>query len=418
MNLIRFILFLLAPIFLFSESKKSKDTPETEKIILWEGELEAIYKDRARVRVFVKASPTILGKTFSEIKDSILTEKNFPIKQKLTNKRIGIFEVLEVQHENTNTNSKPTEFQVLLLGKLKLKKKGYQKNISNDFFISMNRERENYVDPSSFYNDTPTGPKSSMIHPKDKKEMVLVPTGVFLHGQGTDGTKDDFNPAYLNPDYSNVSDLPSYYIDKYEVTNREYERYVLEAGVSPPKYWQNGKIPTGKEDHPVIGLSYREVEGYATWVGKRIPSELEWEKAARGSGLKITKNKKEIYTFEITAIKYPFGNKFDPILCNSIESKINDTVSVYELSTKSASPYGAIGMCGNAPEWTSSWYQAYEGHNFSSSMKGNVVKVIRGGSYLDSKKQCTVHHRSFGGLPNLSEDRKAGFRLVLDYRNN
>ncbi|MCX7999620.1 MAG: formylglycine-generating enzyme family protein, partial [Leptospiraceae bacterium] len=90
------------------------------------------------------------------------------------------------------------------------------------------------------------------------------------------------------------------------------------------------------------------------------------------------------------------------------------TISVYELPKKGASVYGVVGMCGNAPEWTSSWYEPYENHFFESHLTGKAVKVVRGGSFFESRKNCTVYARSFGGLPNLAEDRRAGFRLVID----
>jgi formylglycine-generating enzyme required for sulfatase activity len=103
-------------------------------------------------------------------------------------------------------------------------------------------------------------------------------------------------------------------------------------------------------------------------------------------------------------------------LCNTNESGIRDTVSVYKLPSTSASPYGIIGMCGNVAEWTNSWYSAYPLQPFVLKGYGKVYKVIRGGSYLDDSRNAKSFHRSYGGNPNLREDKKAGFRLVVDYR--
>lgn len=414
--LVVFLIFL-NPIFL-QEEENPKRTVEMEKITLWEGEINSIYKEKGKVRAIIPIDPNWTGRNFEEIKDKLFEIKEFPIQQKNTKKRIGVFEVRDVEYERTiEKGKKPVEIQVSILGKLKLRKKSYFNIISNDFYISMQKEEPTYMDPSVFYKQVVTPPSTTFTHPKDKKEMVLVPSGVFLHGQGKDGDQDDFNPSFQAPDFSNLIDLPSYYIDKYEVTNQEYDRFLRETGYKSPHHWPEGNIPPGKEHHPVVSLSYRDVEAYATWAGKRIPTELEWEKAARGMGVNITKTRKDTFIFELQTQRFPFGDKFDSALCNSLESGIGDTVSVYELSTKGASPYGAIGMCGNAAEWTSSWYAPYEGHIINSSLSGKSVKVIRGGAFTDSQKRCTTHYRTFGGLPNLKEDRRAGFRLVQDIKN-
>jgi formylglycine-generating enzyme required for sulfatase activity len=394
--------------------KKTADTQEKETLTLWEGELSAIYKDKGKIIVQIPYDPEWIGKDFSEIKQSIEQIQSFPIRQKVTNKRIGDFVVRYIELSQTFEKMGRKEHEIVLYGKLNLRKSSYDTLISNDFYISLTRKEISYEDPSAFFKEKPTPPKSSIIHPNDKKEMVLIPSGLFIHGQGLQGHADDYNPAFQSPGINNIQDLPSFYIDKYEVTNLEYDRFLKATGNAPPKYWVNGEIPEGKLDHPVISLTYREVESYAKWAGKRLPTELEWEKAARGPGVKVIKDKKENLIFEIDTIAYPYGKKYDPKLCNCLENGSKDTISVYELPTKGASVYGVMGMCGNAPEWTSSWYAPYENHFFESSLTGKVVKVVRGGAFFEGRKKCTVFARSYGGLPNLSEDRRAGFRLVID----
>lgn len=401
--------------FLWTDTKKKKlDTEEKETIILWEGELSAIYKDKGKIKAFIPFHPEWTGRNFTEIKQNLESVKIFPIKQRMTNKTIGNFELRYVELNGVIEKNQNKEFEVIMYGKLNLRKKNYSNIVSNDFYISMTRTEISYEDPSSFFKENTSPPVQSFVHPKDKKEMVLVPAGLFIHGQGTNGDSDDFNPAFQNPGMDNLMDLPSFYIDKYEVTNLEYDRFLKATGAKPPKHWVNGEIPEGKVDHPIISLTYREVESYANWVGKRIPTEFEWEKAARGSGVKMIKDKKEKLIFELTPIPYPYGKKYDPKLCNCLDNGTNDTISVYELPTKGASVYGVLGMCGNAPEWTSSWYGPYESHFFESPVTGKSLKVVRGGAFFESRKKCTVFARSYGGLPNLSEDRRAGFRLVVD----
>jgi formylglycine-generating enzyme required for sulfatase activity len=415
--------FIYLSIFIFSSlifsiysEPNKKNVPESENILLWEGEINAIYKEKGRVRIFIPADPEWTGTTFAEVKENLFKELNFPIRQKITKKIIGDFEIREVLLENIiEKKGEKTQFQVVLNGKINLRETKLNTKISNDFTISKFKKEITYIDPSGYFKETRTEPHSQIIHPKDKKEMVFVSGGIFLFGQGKYGDSDDYNPHFNDPDFSNLMDLPSFYIDKYEVTNYEYDRFLRETGNKPPFYWENGEVPMGKEDHPVIHLTYREVEAYANWAGKRIPTEFEWEKAARGKGIKETKRRDDGFNFDSSPIKFPFGNQFNDQLCNSFESGNKDTVSVYNLSPKGASPYGAIGMCGNAPEWTSSWYTPYQGHNFKSNLSGKSLKVIRGGSYLDNKNKCSVHYRAYGGLPNLREDKRAGFRLVKDY---
>lgn len=273
-----------------------------------------------------------------------------------------------------------------------------------------------YVEPHSFFGKKGTPLPKRIIHEKDGKEMVLVDRGVFLYGQGIVSTDPSFHPEYYRPGMDNLPDLEPYYIDKYEVTNGEYARYIKETNSKPPQHWKNGKYPEGEEHYPVDYLSYEEVQGYAKWAGKRLPTEWEWEKAARGPGVEIYTDRQERPIFYIRAIRYPFGDEYNPEYCNTLESGKGRTISVYELPTKSASPYGAIGMCGNVAEWTSSWYDKYPGQPYELNGYGKFFKVIRGGSYRDSAQEGLVYHRSYGGIPNLKEDKKAGFRLVKEIR--
>ncbi|MCB1177761.1 MAG: SUMF1/EgtB/PvdO family nonheme iron enzyme, partial [Leptospiraceae bacterium] len=409
-------ILLLISVESFTETNPKKSKKDMDKIILWQGELNAIYKNKGKIILFIPSNPTYVGRDFKEIKEKILKIKKFPIRQKITNKKIGIFDVLYVEPNRTIKKDKKINHEVTVWGKIKLRNKSYKKLVSNDFYISLVRYEDSYVDPSetNYFKDNPTPAEKEIIHPKDKKEMVLIPSGEFIHGQGYAGDLDNYNPAFRRPDFDTLSDLPDFYIDKYEVTNLEYNTYLRETGAKPPAYWPEGNIPEGKEDHPVISLSYREAESYATWAGKRLPTELEWEKAARGPGYKKTLNRDETYTFELVTRKYPFGNKYDSKLCNCSDNGANDTLSVYDLPSKGASYYGVIGMCGNASEWTSSWYEPYKGHHFESPVAGKVVKVVRGGSFMDSRKNCTVYYRSYGGLPNLRSDYRAGIRLVID----
>ena len=157
-------------------------------------------------------------------------------------------------------------------------------------------------------------------------ELVRVPAGPFLMG-----------------DDKHTVDLPEYYIGKYPVTNQQYAAFVQATNACVPNHWKEGKIPAGKENHPVVWITWDESVAFCQWLSQvssheiRLPSQTEWEKAARGTD----------------GPTYPWGNEPppNPSLCNFTDSGINDTTPVDRYPT-GASPYGALDMAGNVWEWT------------------------------------------------------------------
>ena len=156
--------------------------------------------------------------------------------------------------------------------------------------------------------------------------MIFIPEGDFLMG---------------NHERKNYSRQPvkAFYIDRYEVTCAEYKKFVASVGYKAPSNWPEGIIPTGKENHPVTGVSLVDAQAYAKWAGKRLPTVIEWEKAARG----------------IKANTWPWGNKFSAVVLNCKESYIGGTVPVGTY-LKGVSPFGCYDMAGNAWEWTTTEY--------------------------------------------------------------
>jgi formylglycine-generating enzyme required for sulfatase activity len=187
-------------------------------------------------------------------------------------------------------------------------------------------------------------------------EMVLIPAGEFLYG-------------FLYGDEKKKVTLPEFWIDKTPVTNAEYARFVADTGHEPPRHWK-GKTPPQKiADHPVTYVSWHDAVAYAEWAGKRLPTEEEWEKAARGSDGRV----------------YPWGDGFDKNRCNTKESGIGKTTPVGQYSPQGDSPYGCVDMAGNVWEWTASDYDKNR-------------KVVRGGSwgYLQQDARCSARN---GGNP-------------------
>lgn len=240
-------------------------------------------------------------------------------------------------------------------------------------------------------------------------EMVLVPDGPFV--MGTDSLKSD---SQNRPQHS-VS-VPAYKIDKFPVTNAEYALFVASSGHRPPIHWVKGKIPKGMNLHPVTMVSWFDAQAYAEWAGKRLPTEAEWEKAARGTDGR----------------RWPWGDMMD-------SSKLNtyyNTGSTTEVGAfpEGVSPFGAMDMSGNVQEWVANDFIPYAESTAPTDLFAAKVpqiptdakdrslrmvefveteeryKVMRGGSWKSDPFSTSTYHRNFS-WPNFASDFY-GFRTV------
>lgn len=205
--------------------------------------------------------------------------------------------------------------------------------------------------------------------------MVLVPAGPFIWG--ADGRAPDESPKRTH-------DLPAYYIDKYEVTNAQFKEVFPEF-----------TFPKGRELHPASGITWSQAMKYAQLVGKRLPTEAEWEKAARGTDGR----------------DFPWGDTFFTTHCNSLEAKVDRTVRVGE-RLEGGSPYGLMDMAGNVAEWTFDWYEQYPGNRDVTKDYGQVYRVLRGGSYKSEKFDVRCARRLFDKM-DVSKP-EYGFRCAKD----
>ncbi|MBI5969641.1 MAG: formylglycine-generating enzyme family protein [Deltaproteobacteria bacterium] len=210
---------------------------------------------------------------------------------------------------------------------------------------------------------TETGEKEKQSADKTRtrnthKDMVLVPKGEFT--MGADDWWPKSQPAHKRS-------LKGFYIDKYEVTNARYKTFVDATGRRPPKHWLNGKIPQGRDYHPVVNVSWRDAYELCKWEGRRLPTEAEWEKAARGTDGR----------------DFPWGKEFSKDKANTPQYGHGDTLPVGSFEA-GKSPYGAYDMAGNAFEWTDDWFKPYPG---SKHKDENAGKTLRGGSWFD----CTTY---------------------------
>lgn len=203
--------------------------------------------------------------------------------------------------------------------------------------------------------------------------MVRVPAGEFLMGTDdvdSDGEALEYglpHPWYEDEHPLHRVTLPAYFIDTYEVTYQQYKKFLQAVRHPFPDDWAQGNFPAGKTRFPVAYVSWFDADSYCRWAGNRLPTEPEWEKAARGS----------------ESLKYPWGNFFNPALANIAKGPVMVASAVavgqYE---GGKSPYGAQDMIGNVWEWTSDWYLPYTGNDARNENFGQVFRVTRGLSFM------------------------------------
>lgn len=217
----------------------------------------------------------------------------------------------------------------------------------------------------------PAGVKTSSM---DGMKMLYIPKGVFWMGSNK-------NPILRFSPMHKV-DLSAYWIDQVEVTNSMYEKCVSAGACEPPVVRLNPYY--GKwayRDYPVVYVNWYMAETYCKWAGRRLPTEAEWEKAARGADSR----------------KYPWGNDDPtPRLANYADALIGSPLSAYRYPL-GASPYGALNMAGNVREWVADWYDPnYYEYSPAQDPQGPAAgteKVLRGSAYDADKNEITTYHR-------------------------
>jgi formylglycine-generating enzyme required for sulfatase activity len=220
-------------------------------------------------------------------------------------------------------------------------------------------------------------------NPQSATPRVYIPGGWFPMGSSDRDGKIGFEIG--------VDELPqqkvyvrSFYMDRYEVTEVQYLEFLKATGSKKyPGYWkeagQADHFPEGYRNYPVSDIDWFDAVSYCRWAGKRLPTEAEWEKAARGTDGRL----------------WPWGNRFEPGRANTLESSAAWTAPKgqerYNVKgwkapvgshPEDVSPYGAYDMAGNVREWTATAYQSYPGNTTRTVQDAGSFKIIRGGSYL------------------------------------
>ncbi len=258
--------------------------------------------------------------------------------------------------------------------------------------------------------DHESSKQPSLWAPRDEAErlgamevpggMVPVPAGSFL--MGSDPRKDRAAGPQEQPQHQVY--LDGFMIDRFEVSNVEYLRFVLGTGADWPKFWRGNPFPEKAAIHPVINVSWYEADAFCRWAGKRLPTEAEWEKAARGVDGRIFPWGNEPAGWIKSNIAHPGskrGFKYPPLA----------NINRYD---KGASPYGVYQMAGNVSEWVSDWFDPEyyrQGHNKNpSGPTSGEFKVFRGGSWNEDPEVARSAGRN-GGSPDR-ESYLTGFRCA------
>lgn len=233
------------------------------------------------------------------------------------------------------------------------------------------------------------GKGSGKNEPIIEQKMVLIPAGEFIMGE-------DFTKKALGPRHTVA--LDAYYIDQYHVTNAHYKKFVDATGARPPSHWNGVQYPPEKANHPVTFVNWLDADAFCKWEGKRLPTEAEWEKAARGTDGRM----------------FPWGNQFQAKRANVPPEGVKDTTPV-DAFPEGKSPYGVYDMSGNVFQWTADWFLPYPGNQVPHPNFGQTLKVLRGGSFFDcSYYRCGVSFQTFNRISLAPTTRaiSAGFRCA------
>lgn len=286
-----------------------------------------------------------------------------------------------------------------------------------------------------------------------REGMVLIPAGEFVMGsnkaehEGVAGEFGNTKPWYLDEHPEHRVRLPAYFIDRYEVTNSDYREFFRAVDIAPPDHWlDRGYLLSLKEEklravdieklrqlavrtfkldldtrqmskdellaaiegkielqgrEPVIYVSWHDADAYCRWAGKRLPSEAEWEKAARGAN----------------GQEFPWGQEWKEGMSNAGEAEWEDGVAPVGSYPTDRSPYGVFDLAGNVSEWVADWYQAYPGSDYRSDAFGEQFRVVRGAG-RGGEGHYALHLFQRGAyrfnLPPDSRFNDLGFRCAAD----
>jgi len=244
---------------------------------------------------------------------------------------------------------------------------------------------------------------------KDVSKMILIPAGEFEMGSSV-GDADERPVHTVNID--------AFYIDMYEVTNAQYKEFVDATSHESPVYWKYSNF--NEPDQPVVGVTWDDANAYTKWAGKRLPTEAEWERAARGGLI----GKK--YAWGDSSTPPPGAGNFADETSKKVFKKW-DVINGYDDGFSHPAPvgcfdpngYGVCDMMGNVWEWCADWYDSgYYSKSSKDNPKGPATgqeHVLRGGSWFSDKDYLRVSNRyNYNPSYTMKEAANIGFRCAKD----
>ena len=238
----------------------------------------------------------------------------------------------------------------------------------------------------------PVVPEDLPPPPPKPGDMVLIPAGEFM--MGTDDVPENV-PGLQTPAHKVTMDKP-YYIDVYEVTNGQWIKFLTESRTKVESNWRP-MYSIGKEDVPVANVTLDDAKAYCEWAGRRLPTEAEWERAARGP----------------ENSSFPWGNTYDPSKSNTNDMNFNGLVEVGSFETDK-SGYGVYDMMGNVQEWTSDRLRPYpksKARRHGAFTGRFRLYALRGSSF--AYKGSSMNLMTRAGYPAKAQ-YGTGFRCAKD----
>jgi formylglycine-generating enzyme required for sulfatase activity len=307
----------------------------------------------------------------AESEDSSESPKNRPILMRRN----------RTEKENGADNSTSAENPTATPG-------GIQVRADQDVVVYRKKKKGGVEDGSTRENSSPLidsemKPLSTVQPPREVDGMMLIPEGYVTLGSDEVGDREKPVHRVL---------VQTFYLDRYEVTNREYKMFCDATGHKVPPYWKNKTYPKELEKYPVVQVTWHDAIAYARWVGKRLPTEVEWERAAKGPH----------------GYRYAYGNVYDPRKANT------ETRKTLPVGSYTANDFGLFDMTGNANEWTSSLFKPYpyKKADGREDIESSGTRVLRGGgnSSGTTNSRCLVR---LDGLPDYGTPSD-GFRCARD----
>ena len=252
------------------------------------------------------------------------------------------------------------------------------------------------------------------MYPIPTIDWVTIPAGTFL--MGTDLTQDRVAASAPWRDWVNRTEMPqhrlhmpSFQISRYPITNTEWGQFLQQSGyhwAEQQRLWQNG-LPAGKANHPVVWVTWYDAKAFCDWAGVRLPSDAEWERAARGDDGRL----------------YPWGNSEPTAERANYAEQVGDTTPVDHYPA-GVSPYGVFDLAGNTWEWLSTlWgydkdhpefgypYRADDGRE--STAPTDRLRMVRGGGWRYSGDLIRAAYRDWNRAAMRGSG--LGFRVVRDF---